>query len=155
MLSPGLQFFQYLYQLVRYILLGLWLHSVFSMVFQNALGILRHCIFDSHHSFYGLGSSTLRNSMETMEPTSLGVGAWAFLSHGLEAVTKQLPICDRWMCLCCKAAPRKTKFRPKSLAPSTWILWDTWTLRASSSTTASTTFVMEQERLQRSLQQSY
>jgi hypothetical protein len=48
-LSPGLQFFQYLYQLVRYILLGLWLHSVSSMVFQNALGILRHCIFDSHH----------------------------------------------------------------------------------------------------------
>ena len=51
------------------------------------------------------------------------------LSHGLEAVTKQLPICDRWMkillraCLCCKAAPRKTKFKPKSLAPSTWILW--------------------------------
>ena len=135
--------------------------AIFSMVFQNALGILRHCIFDSHHSFYGLGSSTLRNSMETMEPTSLGVGAWAFLSHGLEAVTKQLPICDRWMkillraCLCCKAAPRKTKFRPKSLAPSTWILWDTWTLRASSSTTASTTCVMGQERLQRSLQQSY
>eukprot|EP00435_Cladocopium_sp_Y103_P073365 s57_g43.t1 len=39
-------------------------------------------------------------------------------------------------------------------APSTWRPWSIWTLPASSSTTACMTFAMEQEKTQRSWQQS-
>ena len=48
----------------------------------------------------------------------------------------------------------KRKLKRQGLAQSTWTLWGSWTVPASSSTTASTTCVVEQERSQRSLPQS-